>query len=263
MKILAIGDPHGKIPNLKSILKKEKPNIIICTGDFAGDEKIRDLMFKNWGKPWYQKIGRKKAKEIVRKSAEKGKSVLKYLNSLKIPVYIVPGNYDDEKALAKMLRKKKNMHFCHLKKFKIGDYYFVFHGGYIDAKIFFTTKVLKQNQARMRERKRENDIEKKKLIKLFNSIKKEKAIFVTHIPAYGIFDKVKNKKSPMDKKHVGVEAYEYIIKKYKPSLYICGHMHENQGIKPGKTTAICLGEAKKSAYLIDINGKIKISKTRL
>ena len=263
MKILAIGDPHGRIPNIKLILKKEKPDIIICTGDFAGDEKIRNLIFKNWGMPWYEKIGKKKAKEMARKSAEKGKSVLKYLNSLKIPVYVVPGNYDDEKALAKMLRKKKNMRFCHLKKFKIGDYYFIFHGGYMDAKIFFSTKVLGQSLARNNERKRDNDIEKKKLIKIFGKTN-NRTIFVTHMPAYGIFDKVKNKKSPMDKRHVGIEAYEYVIKKYKPLLYICGHMHENQGFKKSrKTTAVCLGEAKKSAYLIDINGKVKISKISL
>jgi len=163
-----------------------------------------------------------------------------------------------------MLKNRKNMHFSHLRKFKIGNYYLAFHGGYMDAKIFFTTKVLGETSRAAKIRKRENDIEKKKLDRLFSSIKKEKTIFVTHIPAYGIFDKVRNRKSPMNNRHVGIEAYEYIIKKYKPMLYICGHMHENQGVKKtGKTTAVCLGEAKKFAYLININHKIKISKKQI
>lgn len=262
MKILAIGDPHGKIPKLGKILRNEHPDVIVCTGDFGGDDRIRNLIFKNWGKPWYFQIGKKKAKEMVRQSEKKGRAVLKYLNSLKIPVYAVPGNYDDEEKLKKVIKHYKNIHFSHLKKFKIGDYYFVFHGGYMDAKIFFTTNVLK-NFARKKERRKENDAEKKKLTKIFKKTK-GKIIFITHIPAYGLFDKVKNKKSPMDKKHVGIEAYEYIIKKYKPQLYICGHMHENQGVKKtGNTTAVCLGEAKKHVYLIDINEKIKISKLKI
>src|SRR3989338_63872 len=198
MKILAIGDPHGKIPNVKPILKKEKPDIIICTGDFAGDDKIRELIFKNWGKPWYSKIGKKKAKEMVRESEEKGKKVLKYLNSLKMPVYLIPGNYDDETKLGKAAGRYKNLHYSHLKKFKIDDYYLVFHGGYMDAKIFFTTNVIKQSLKNKNERKRENDSEKRKLIKIFKNIRNEKIVFTTHIPSYGIFDKVRNKKMPYD-----------------------------------------------------------------
>lgn len=35
MKILAIGDFHGKFPGkLKKLIKKENPDLILCTGDF-------------------------------------------------------------------------------------------------------------------------------------------------------------------------------------------------------------------------------------
>ena len=37
MEILAIGCLHGKIPkNLKKILRKEKPDLILGSGDYAG-----------------------------------------------------------------------------------------------------------------------------------------------------------------------------------------------------------------------------------
>jgi len=260
MKILAIGDPHGKIPKIGTILKREKPDLIICTGDFADDEKIRSLIFKNWGKPWYWKIGKKKAGELVRKSEKKGREVLRFLKKLKIPVYIIPGNYDGGDSFRKMGKK---LHFCQNKKFRIGDYYLVFHGGYMDAKIFFATNVLSEGISEMKMRKKRNDTEKKKLIKILGKTN-GKIILVTHIPAYGLFDKVRNKESPMNNRHIGIEAYEYIIKKYKPRLYICGHMHENQGIKKiGKTTAICLGEAAKYVYLVNINHNINISRIKL
>jgi len=43
MKILAIGNPHGKLPkNLDSIIKKNKIEIIICVG-------IWHIFLKNLG----------------------------------------------------------------------------------------------------------------------------------------------------------------------------------------------------------------------
>jgi len=261
MKILAIGDPHGKIPNAKKIIRREKPDIIICTGDFAGDDKIRELIFKNWGMPWYSAIGREKAKEMVRNSEKKGRDVVNYLKNLGVPVYFIPGNYDSKDFFKHV--KGRNLHYAHLRKFRIGDYYFVFHGGYVDAKIFFNTKVLGETPKESAIRRKRNNVEKKKIIRLFSNVK-NKTVFVTHMPAYSFFDRVRNKKSPMDKRHVGIEAYSYIIKKYKPKLYICGHMHENQGVKKvGRTTVVCLGMANKYSFLIELNGKIKFSRRKV
>jgi len=262
MKILAIGDLHGRIPNLRSLAGKEKPDIIICTGDFADDEKIRELIFRNWGKPWWQNIGKKRARQLVRESDKKGKKALEYLSKLNIPVYYIPGNSEGKYSYGKRILKNKSLHYSHLRKFRISGHYFIFHGGYIEPRIFFSTKILGERKKAAYLRRKRHDKEKKKIMRLFE--RTEKTVFVTHFTPYKLFDAVKNKKSPMNNKHVGVQAYSDIIKKYKPELYICGHMHENQGIaKIGRTRAICLGMGDKNVFLIKLDGKIAIRKRKL
>jgi len=263
MKILAIGDPHGKIPQIKNLVKKEKPDIILCTGDFADDLGITKKIFKNWGKPWWIKIGKKKGKEIVKKSEQKGRKVLEYLSKLRIPVYYIAGNHEKRNSFGKRVLKNKNLNFRHNQKKKIKDYNFIFHGGYMEPKIFMNPRTLGITKEETLERKKRHDSEKKKIENLFKKSKGKK-IFVTHFPPYLHFDKIKNKQSPMDGKHIGVKAYSDLIKKYKPELYICGHMHENPGIKKiGKTTAVCLGLSHKYVYILDIDGKTEIKRKKI
>lgn len=245
MKMLAIGDLHGKIPKLNSLVDKEKPDVIVCTGDFADDDKIRTLIFKNWGKPWYWKIGRKKARQLLKFADTKGRSALRYLNSLGVPVYYIHGNAEDKNQYKSL--KLKNLHYSHMRKVNIEGFSFIFHGGEMTPRIFLS---------------KPDSAEKKKIEKLFKNSKKR--VFVTHYTPYGLFDKIRNKQSPMNGKNIGILAYRGIIKKYKPALYICGHMHENQGIsKIGKTKAVCLGMGNKNVFVIELNSKIVISKRKL
>lgn len=87
-------------------------------------------------------------------------------------------------------------------------------------------------------------------------------ILFAHCPAYGYFDKVHYPGvNPMNGKHVGFRPYNDYIKKFKPKLFICGHMHEHQGIKKlGKTTILSHGPAQngKAAIVEFDNGKFKI-----
>jgi len=81
-----------------------------------------------------------------------------------------------------------------------------------------------------------------------------------HYPPAGYFDKVKYKgKNPMNGKHVGFEGYTEFINKKKPALFICGHMHEYQGVKNvGKTVIVATGSAKEEkAAIIDFDGVMK------
>ena len=86
MKLIAIGDFHGKLPlKLKAKIKKENPDMVLCTGDFANADKIRKIIFKNWtDKPWYEVVGLKKAKKMERESFDSGLNLIKEINSLKI-----------------------------------------------------------------------------------------------------------------------------------------------------------------------------------
>ena len=76
----------------------------------------------------------------------------------------------------------------------------------------------------------------------------------------------------MNGKHVGFKGYTEFIKKNKPTLFICGHMHEYQGEKKvGKTMIVATGsvpicpdicglDKKKATFASDIlTGKIKVT----
>ena len=272
MKILAIGDFHGKIPErLKKILLKREYDCILCNGDFPESEKIRKLIFKNWTeKPWWEVIGMKKARLIERESFNSGVKILKQLNSLGKKIYIVWGNTDfyerakKRKSKAKSpispgdykktIRKLKNIILIDRKKAKINNLEIIGHGRYVDVTEFIRHPIDKDKDAIEYREKRYNK-DKKILFRLFKRNKPENFIFLTHYTPYKILDKIKLKSSPMHGKPAGFEPYNQIIKKYSPILAVCGHMHENPGKKMlGKTLIVNPGPAfEGKAALIDID----------
>ena len=58
----------------------------------------------------------------------------------------------------------------------------------------------------------------------------------------------------MNGKHVGFRGYTEYIKKHHPKIFICGHMHEYQGVKNlGSTKIITTGSAKEGkAVILDL-----------
>lgn len=119
----------------------------------------------------------------------------------------------------------------------------------------------KELEVRLRDQK----LYYKKLDKKFKEAKKRKriTIFIAHnCPYMTKLDKIKSKGAPKEVKgkHYGDFITKQLIKKYRPLLVICGHMHENQGMqKVGKTTVINTGAAYDGkAALIELEGeKIK------
>ncbi|MBU0958858.1 MAG: metallophosphoesterase, partial [Nanoarchaeota archaeon] len=80
MKILAVGDPHGKLPkNLRGIIKKNKIEVIIITGEVScvPMEVFAPRELKKFG----ERYSYKNFKEMVKK-----------LCSFKIPVLVLRGN---------------------------------------------------------------------------------------------------------------------------------------------------------------------------
>ncbi len=263
LKILCIGDLHGYVPkNAAKIVERENPDFIINTGDFCNADKSRALIFKNWnklsGRSLADVVGKKKLKEIYSEEIKSSYAPIKFLTSLKIPVYTITGNNDfvkkdikwlkediglKEKSFEELIAKSK---IKILNKKEIGKFQLLGKSGYFG----FGDYNLKR---------REKDL--KKLFENTKGRKNEKTIFVSHSPPYGILDIVGWKKSPMYKKHVGDVAYRKIIDKYKPALNICAHMHENQGIKRvGKTIVLNLGLAKEGLFLVSLDKTINIRK---
>ena len=99
--------------------------------------------------------------------------------------------------------------------------------------------------------------------RLLENLKKTKGerIFVFHYPPQGVFDIIKGgKDNPMNGKSAGIGFFSEAIKKYKPKLIVCGHMHEYQGVKRiYGVPVINPGDAEKGKYAIieiDKNNKL-------
>ena len=98
MKILIIGDLHGQKPKIHF----KDFDALIAPGDFCSDAP-REYMFQilrkylenpDFDGDWIDIAGKKKAKEMVKKSLKDGRKILEYLNSFGKPVFVVPGNWD-------------------------------------------------------------------------------------------------------------------------------------------------------------------------
>lgn len=275
MRILAIGDLHGRIPRgLKKFVKKEKPDLIVSQGDFCAfyERKI-------WFKHCYAKdvdlhevIGKEKAKKYVKRDIDAGKKVFSYIKSINLPFYSVTGNEDPSKYNQIGQEKSRwdvyNKPFIlrkHLLDFvakKFNDYILI---GYPRSSYpGLPTQHLRKKYKEKSLAKNVRDYKryKKLLDKLFKKYKKNKIIFISHnCPYMSKLDKLGPKAHKLARgRHYGDVLTKNVIKEYQPFLCVCGHMHENQGkTKIGKTLVVNAGYGRiGQAAVIDINKTIKV-----
>jgi len=124
MKILAIGDFHGKKP----VITEKDFDIIILLGDVCDDKKIAPLYKEFFRKLKneksldfeefvFKKLGsRKKLKEYEKASLKKGRKIMEYLNSFNKPIFMVAGNWDDSYGKTRIKNMNKN-DYSYLKAF--------------------------------------------------------------------------------------------------------------------------------------------------
>lgn len=286
MKILAIGDFHGKFPKkLKDRIKKENIDLIIGLGDYTGIKEWYSYLMKIFklreqGKevPTAKEFfGKEKYKLLLKKDYLAGKKVLSEINDLNIKTFFIFGNSDDEwykypfdknvnsfkKRTENLMKKLTNLKEITYGKAKFEEINFIGFGGYMDIDKYENERI---DGFEDRERiKKVIDRRTKSKKKLFNLLKKTKGkkIFVFHYPPQGVFDKIKDKKNPCHGISAGINFFMDAIKKYKPGLVLCGHMHEYQGVKKlGKTLIINPGAAiDGKAVVIDIE-KDRIKKIK-
>lgn len=268
MKILVIGDFHGKFP--KKLKEKAKEvDFILCTGDFGGSKKLLNVIFKYLGESWWKKIEIDKAKKYVLEDYNSGVKILKELDKLNKPVYIISGNWDfiSKSKLERtaglnlvnypiIIRNSKNLKYWKRGIRRVHGINILAFGGqvtagdYIDKKGFYKNKP-KKLMKHIKDNKKETE-------QIMKYGRKDVDILFAHYPPYGYFDVVRYKgENPMNGKRVGFKGYTEYIKKYQPKLFISGHMHEYQGLKRlGRTNIIATGAAmNREAVIIDINDK--------
>jgi Icc-related predicted phosphoesterase len=258
MKILVVGDLHGRLSSkLFSKIKKLKPDMILSPGDYCGNSELSKLFFeKVYGKDEEEIDSSvlRKVEFLEKKSVQSGIDVLKKLKTLKIPFYGVRGNWDpspwemdigsDEDKQKEFGLKKFNREFR--KDFELIDFRVKDFGNFVVVGGTSSTHPgkLKVGKSRLKKYKgNKNELRKylkrkkmhyqkreKKYRNVFEKAKKKgkPIIFLTHnCPYMTKLDKIK--KGPQKGKHYGSYLEKQMIKKYKPELVLCGHMHENFG----------------------------------
>tara|TARA_Y100000310_G_scaffold328062_1_gene395451 strand:+ start:2147 stop:3019 length:873 start_codon:yes stop_codon:yes gene_type:complete len=273
MKILVIGDFQGVYPKkLKKRLKKENFDLVFGVGDYGGIDDwtpfIMD-MFKrakkgDEGISPEEFFGKKRFKRILKKDFIAGKNVLSEINDLGKKVFFVFGNTDDDwsnhpkykgqiakKSAINFLKKLKNMRNITYSKLRYKGINIIGFGGYMDIDAYFNKKTFRGGKDLVSKRLKIHKFMKKKFFELIKRVKKGEKIFIFHYPPKGVFDIIRDKKNPMDGLSAGVRFYTGAIKKHKPRLVLCGHMHEYQGSKKiGDSLIVNPGDAKEGKYAI-------------
>ena len=272
MKILVVGDFHGKFPKK---LKREvrKVDLVVSLGDYSPWTLVKDF-FKycyKTDKDLWEVVGKTKYKISKIKDEAKGKKILEQLNKLPVPVLSVLGNYDhpaddvtDMKKprgkkywqwdwerrnyFQKLIKTYKNIHYIDYKSFRFRDFVFIGARGHSSP-----------GKVKSKAYKRHRKI----LERLFRNNKKSNIIFVTHIVPYNTkLDKItsKNADKKVKGKHYGSKLMRRVIDRWQPMLNFSGHFHENQGKdKIGKTIIVNSGPAYEGkAAIIEIDEKKKI-----
>lgn len=273
MKIFVAGCFHGKFPK-KLVKIANRCDLVLSTGDLGGNEKLRKMIFKNFTPGgWIDAVGKKKAKSMLMVDYNSGINIMHELSKLKTQVYTIDGNWDftdtkyEKKTLGlnlknypSTMKKEKNIKFLGHGIKKIRGLNIYSHGGLMFATIYSKDYGDKKNKSLFDKarQKRYFEYHIKQNKELFKRKASNLDIFIAHCPPYKIFDEVIYKgKNPMNGKHVGFIGYNNYIKKYHPKLFICGHMHEHQGIKKlDKTTILSHGAAQDGkAAIIDWNNR--------
>lgn len=247
MNMLVYGDFHGHIPRMsKKAISKNKIELILCSGDYGGvmpefrdfqlknNKEIRKLMKK--GMTWQKALEKLLSKKNIKYSSNNDDVTwMKAIKKITAPgklIISVFGNTDNYVLLKNKTKNIENFKLLDGNVINYNNYRIIGIGDYIRP----SKKALKDKIKRY-----ENKIE--------GCLKKEsnkKIIVISHYPPYGILDKVKGN-------HTGLNFLLYIIKKYKPLLFICGHIHEEKGmIKFNDTFVINAGMAKEGGILIKI-----------
>ncbi|OYT36886.1 hypothetical protein B6U91_00015 [Candidatus Pacearchaeota archaeon ex4484_71] len=297
MRILVIGDLHGRMPKIHF----KQFDCIVCVGDFSWDGEIGEIyksLFKKGNKSSYEEyidkyVGKRNLRRMEKESLARGRKILEYLNSFGKPVFIVPGNWDQsygetrikdiektnynylkafydwwlgDKTNPALTKGLKNIKDCQYKNHKFSGVNFLGYG------LVSAYESLNIRKKKIKKQVNEEEYEKlrraygrihSKLDNVFKSRdKKMPTMFITHnVPYNTKLDVIKDKASSAHNKHAGSSLAREMCIRYKPLVCVGGHIHEHFGKdRIGKTVVINAGFGKDANTLIDLNeetGKIR------
>lgn len=272
MKFLIIGDLHGNRPK---IYFKEF-DAVIAPGDFCSDA-LRTAMFQalqlRLKDPqskvmWWDLISKRKARAMIDKSRADGRKILEYLNTLRVPVYVLPGNWDWTKNPESkfdylrqdhwkfLIKGLNNIHDMHLRFLDIGKYQLIGHGITSGPEYpQHQEELARFTKAQLTHKKKKYDLLHKQVASLFRKATKP-VIFLSHnVPFNTPIDMILDTRSSRYGFHFGSLLAREMIDKYQPLVCIGAHMHEHfTSHQMDKTTAINAGFGSNVNILMELEG---------
>lgn len=250
MKILAIGDPHGRVDLLRKV-PKNGVDLILVTGDIGKADLARQRFFENVKRKHKGLSELEDDKEFDYKvSMEVYNSSMNVLNYLRkvAPVFLIYGNVEsyggrrpekNRKApwLPHEIIKMSNVSVINnrvrnFKGIRIGGLEFFVDTNWVRD---FKPGDFKKKMARARK----STDKARRVLNRFKDID----ILLHHQPPYGFLDKVGgNAPKHWHGKHAGSKVILDYIKKFHPRYSFCGHIHEGKGMtKIGNTEVYNMG----------------------
>ena len=258
MKALIIGDCHGEMPEIP----KDGFDLVICVGDICGGtDEMRSTMFEAMdnGKEWYEIFGEEEAQDAVKSSIGEGKEILSELDSLGVPVFIVPGNWDwtgensdwsflEGKGYPEMLDEFENVHNLNFDSREIEGWNFVGYGPCSGPEIPQYEDDKPESEDEMEELRQKYEDKKQRLRELFFD---GQTIFLSHnVPQDTSLDEINNEDSPVHERHYGSVIVRELIEEFSPEYSIAGHMHEREGREEVRDTE-CLNTGLNTVWILD------------
>ncbi len=286
LKFLALSDLEGRHDLIALLIKADlsKYDLLLYKGDtpdpsvYKNIRKSRSLS----GRPWSERTSTsimeesEEAKNAFRKAVEDSSKINNLFGIIKkkLPIYGILGNSDTVPTrIASHLGLEpvnfsENIHMLHNCITEIKGFYFIgYHGRvkYIDEDIVEAPELMFDEDKAFED-----------LSALFKKVDPRKTIFVTHIPPYGILDKVgedwvsyaiSTYGEKAKQGHIGSNAFKDIVQTYHPLLHTFGHIHESAGIESlGQTILInggALGETEEIEEVVIHDEKIEYRRIKI
>jgi len=258
MKALIIGDCHGEMPEIP----EEGFDLVLCVGDICGGtDEMRSTMFESMDteEDWYELFGEEKAKEAVKSSIGDGKQILGELDSLGVPVFVVPGNWDwtgensdwsflEGKGYPQIIEEFENVHNLNFDSQEVEGWNFVGYGPCSGPEIPQYEDDKPESGEEMEEIRAEYEDKKQRLKESF---KHGKTVFLSHnVPQDTSLDLIDDEDNPVHGRHYGSVIVREMIEEFSPEYSIAGHMHEGEGReKVGDTE--CLNTGLNTVWVLD------------
>ena len=258
MRALVIGDCHGEMPEIPD----DDFDLVMCVGDICGGTgEMRSAMFEaiESEKPWYELFGVEEAKEAVKNSIGEGKEILGELDSLGVPVFVVPGNWDwtgensdwnylNDKGYPQMLEGFDNIHDLNFDSRKVGGWSFVGYGPCSGPEVPQYEDDEPDSEEELQEIKREYEDKKNRLRELFGG---GKVVLLSHnVPQGTSLDLIDDEDNPKDGRHYGSLIVRELLEEFSPEFNIAGHMHEREGKQEVEDT-LCLNTGLNTVWVLD------------